>query len=330
MKCLESVVNQKGFQEYEVIVVNDGTQDRSISLIEDILRSYSNIRLIEQENKGQSEARNVGIRYAKGEYISFIDSDDWIDEAMISELYSAAISSNSDIAICNIKKIFNENNSIDIIEMKSGFADKTVIPSMQAVQYYFDHTKINGYAWNKIYRRQLFIDYQVTFPQGKIYEDLPTIFKLIWHSKRIIFLESSFYSYLQRKGSSTQTLNMNLWHMIENVDLIKSFLINQGAYEKYRKKFLQLFIIDLFLIHVQLQKNKEAPAYPLLKANLLSELKNIHFMTTIISKEIHLLAKVKFVLMKWQIDKVIDFLLMINNVKKKVAGLKRNDKKIVQ
>lgn len=330
MKCLESIISQKGFEEYEIIVVNDGTPDRSIDFIRNILQSHSNIQLIEQENKGQSEARNVGLLQAKGEFISFVDSDDWIEETMISELYNAAKSSNSDMAICNITKVFIENNSVEMVKMESGLDDRTVISNQQAVEYYFQHTKINGYACNKIYRRQLFIDHQISFPLGKIYEDLPTVFQLLWYSKRIVFLKSGFYRYLQRSGSSTQALNMNLWHLIENLYLIKAFLISQGAYEKYREKFLQLVITDLFLIHVQLQKNKKAPAYPILKGNLLHELKNIHLMAALTSADIHVAAKIKLVLMKFQTDYIVDVLLMMNRMRKKMASYRRHARKTVQ
>ncbi|MDN7244588.1 glycosyltransferase family 2 protein [Planococcus sp. N017] len=305
VKSLESVVKQKGFQEYEVIVVNDGTKDRSIDLIQDIIQENSNIRLIEQKNKGQSEARNAGLRIAKGEYISFVDSDDWIEESMISNLYDAAVRTGSEIAVCNIEMEFKEKSVI----LRSGFPDKTVMLAEDAIRNYFEHKRINGYLCNKIYKRDLFSKFNIKFPKDKIYEDLPTIFKLLWHSEKIIFLEDCFYHYLQRSGSSTQKLNVKLWHMIENVYLIQSFLKSAGVYEIYQKNFFQLLIFHLFRVHIELQKNKQSLNYKILKKKLEGELENISLLQVMTTSEINVLTKIKFASMKLKADSIIEFLL---------------------
>ncbi|ETP67537.1 glycosyltransferase [Planococcus glaciei] len=318
MKCLESVISQKGFQEYEVIVVNDGTQDRSIERIQTIVKSHRNIHLIEQENGGLSEARNTGIRSSKGEYISFVDSDDWIDSTMIFDLYQAIVQTGSDIAVCNMKKVFADKTGLGFLEMKSGFSDRTVMSSKEAINHYFNHKKINGYACNKIYNRRLFSDYNITFPGGKSYEDLPTTFRLLWHSKKIVFLEGCFYNYLQREGSISNKLHTNLWDMIENVYFIQSFLKSNGSYKDYQKKIAQLLIFHLFRIHIELQKNKGALNYEFLKGKLNQEIADCSFLKVMANGEINFLTKIKFVSMKIKADYLIDFLLKAKAYKSRV------------
>lgn len=313
MKCLESVVRQKGFQEYEVILVNDGTQDRSIELIQGILQSHSNIRLIEQENKGQSEARNVGIQNAKGEYISFVDSDDWIEELMICTMYDAAVRTGSEITVCDIEMEFKEKS----LKFKSGFPNNTVMLADDAINLYYGHKQLNGYLCNKIYKRELFRKFNIEFPKGKIYEDLPTIFQLLWYSKRIVFLEGCFYHYLQRSGSSTQSLNVRLWDMIENVHLIQLFLRSNGSYEIHQKKFHQLLIFHLFRVYIELQKNKRASNYGILKKKLKEELNTINLLQVVANSEITLLTKIKFASMKLKADYLIDILLKTKAYKSK-------------
>ncbi|WP_416145200.1 glycosyltransferase family 2 protein [Planococcus koreensis] len=122
-RCLQSVIKQRHFEEFEVIVVNDGSTDKSIDLIQDAVGSFHNIEIIHQANKGLSEARNTGIKAAAGEYISFVDSDDWIEPEMLSVMYERAIQNQSDIVVCEMRKVMEENID-EFIEIKSGFKKK--------------------------------------------------------------------------------------------------------------------------------------------------------------------------------------------------------------
>ena len=101
-KALQSVVNQT-FKDFEVIIVNDGSKDQSVEIVKKFIRKYDNFRLINQENQGLSGARNTGLKEAKGEYIAFIDSDDFIENNFLEELYNLAVDNDADISYCNCK-----------------------------------------------------------------------------------------------------------------------------------------------------------------------------------------------------------------------------------
>lgn len=307
-KSLGSVIAQKGFKDFEIIIVNDGTKDRSIERIVDLVSMHPNIILIEQKNSGLSEARNAGMRIARGDFISFIDTDDWIEPQMLSDMFEAATRTGSEIAVCNIKKVY-EHKSLKKEEIKSGFSDQTVLPAKKVIDDYFEHRKIAGYAWNKIYKQELFRKHHILYPKGKLYEDLPTTFELIWHSKNVVFLEGCYYNYLQRGSSITGALNVRIWDLIENVYSIKKFLIEKGAFTEYRSKFLMLLVNQLFRLQLEIQKNKGNENCQSLRKKLNEEVGKISLMEIAISDEVKVLTKIKFVFMKFKFDRLLDLLL---------------------
>lgn len=295
-------------------MVNDGSTDKSIDLIQEAVGSFRNIEIIHQANKGLSEARNAGIKAAAGEYISFVDSDDWIEPEMLSVMYERAIQNQSDIAVCEMRKVMEENID-ECIEIKSGFKKEVVLRSDKAIHYYFKHKEVTGHVCNKIFKRELFSEYAIVFPKEKSYEDLSTSFKLFWHANQIVFINRTFYNYLQRAGAMSGKMELTRWHLIENVYLIKDFLLQKRLYGKHEEKFCQLLITQLFLIDVNLQKNKANKNYRVLKNKTQREVDGIHFLKTVFSTQIDSATKLKYLIMKYQMDAVIDALLKIKKLK---------------
>lgn len=317
-RCIESVIGQIDYNSFEVIIVNDGTTDGSIEEIKDLILKHDNIFLVNQENSGLSEARNIGIRCAKGEFLSFIDSDDWIEPEMISTMYNAAVQTKSEIAVCNIRKVYADNSRL-VRNITHGFEKKTIVSSTEAVNYFFEHKKIKGHVCNKIYRAELFKDYNVFFPKYKNYEDLPASFVLLWHSKNVVFLDGYFYNYLQRKGSITQKINSNFWHLIENVYLIQEFLVHKNKYDFYSKKFLSLLITSLFSVYIHLEKHKEDENYHMLKQQLNAELRKIELKKVILFSWLHPLIRLKYLIMFIRFDFPINLLLKMKSLKNKTT-----------
>lgn len=279
---------------------------------------HDNIFLINQVNSGLSEARNTGIRCAKGEFLSFIDSDDWIEAEMISTMYNAAVQTQSEIAVCNIRKVYADNSNL-IRNIDHGFEKKTIISSKEAVDYFFEHKKIKGHVCNKIYRTELFKDHNVFFPKHKNYEDLPASFVLLWHAKNVVFLDGYYYNYLQRKGSITQKINSNFWNLIENVYLIKEFLIHKDKYDFYSKKFLSLLITSLFSVYVHLEKHRKHKDYYLLKQQLNAELRKMKLKKVILFSWLHPVVRLKYLIMFFRIDFLINLLLKMKSMKNKTT-----------
>lgn len=318
LKCIKSVLNQKDFKSFEVIIVNDGTTDSSITSIEETIKPFPNITVIHQENKGLSEARNIGMKHARGEYISFIDSDDWIEPEMISVMYERAVKTKSEIAVCNIRKVYFDE-SANIENMDSGFPDGTIISSEEAIGYYFQQKKVTGHVCNKIFKSELFTRNNIRFPVDKKYEDMPTCFELFWCSSKIVFVKDFFYNYVQRNESITRYLSSDLWDLIDSVYLIKFSLVQKNKYETYHQKFMELLISKLFAVYIQLRKNKRREEHYLLDKKIKQELNAIALDGAIMSFKIPLLAKVKYLTMKLNFNYTVDFLLLVKSNKNNIS-----------
>lgn len=184
-KCIESIINQS-YSNLEIILVDDGSKDSSGIMCDSYILKDKRIKVIHKENGGLSDARNVGLDKAKGEYIVFIDSDDWIDEKMIEILYNIIKKNNSDISICDYFLAYNEEiqtqkEDIEIINLSNIEALKTI--------YDKDLGVCMIVAWNKLYKRNLFKD-DIRYPYGKIHEDEFTTYKLLYKAKKNIIYKS--------------------------------------------------------------------------------------------------------------------------------------------
>ncbi len=204
-KCIISVLNQT-YKNIEIIIVNDGSTDKSEEIILKYVKEDRRIRYISKENGGLSSARNKGIETATGDYICFIDSDDWIAVNFIECLLSRIEQDKSDISICNIKHVYSDNidNNEKIpnyhIDINETINNKT------ALQYLFNGKKYQNHAVNKLYKLNLFKDNNIRFPENRIYEDAFTMYKLLYKAKKISLCNEYLYFYLKtREGSILNT-----------------------------------------------------------------------------------------------------------------------------
>lgn len=197
-KCLESILSQT-FKDYELILINDGSVDQSLNICKLYRDRDPRVKVISQKNMGLSAARNTGIMHARGEYICFIDSDDFIEEKYIQLLFEQMLRSDSDIVMCEFfltkatgEKIsqvkFNEPNNI--VELTG----KQVLNYIVSPQYI-----ANVVAWNKLYKSSVFskLEYSV----GRFYEDEFIAFPLFFNAKKIEIIRVPLYNYVQRENS---------------------------------------------------------------------------------------------------------------------------------
>ncbi len=201
-RCLDSVVSLPIY-DYEIIIVNDGTKDRSIEIIKQFIPENNNIVIIDQENQGLGEARNTGLRHAKGEFVYFLDSDDYINSSAFQALFNKKLP-DVDVIIgdYNIEK----NNSITQGSYK--IETNTDIQS-NGVSFFlqFYRKNINTMVWRSIYRRQFLISNNLFFIKGIFHEDLNWTPKVILKANKILYSPISFYYYQIRLGS---IINSNL------------------------------------------------------------------------------------------------------------------------
>lgn len=197
-KCVDSIINQT-LKNIEIILVDDGSPDSCGLICDDYAKSDSRIKVIHKPNGGLSDARNAGLEVAQGEYISFVDSDDYIDPRMIELLYGCCEKNGTDIAGCDLAYVYENSNRVDY----NSNDQERVMSSDEFFSLMLDVNKyLRTGVWNKIYKRALFDT--VRFPKGKLFEDVGTMYKLIFQTERITYASKVGYFYLkQREGAIT-------------------------------------------------------------------------------------------------------------------------------
>ncbi len=204
--CLESVLKQDlDSSVFEVILVNDGTQDKSIEKIVDIVSARPNIFVIDQSNQGLSVARNVGLQYAKGEYILFIDSDDLLVENSISPLLNILDQYPVDLLVAGFKKMGND----EILSVSTmPFSDTEVQIQSGRNIFLHDFNPRQCYVWRTFYRRNFLEKEGVLFIPGIYFEDVPFTIECYLKAKKCIKVSFPFYIYRQRQNSIVSSMNM--------------------------------------------------------------------------------------------------------------------------
>lgn len=204
-KCVDSIINQS-LKEIEIILVDDGSTDNSGKIADEYINKDERIKVIHKENGGQGSARNAGIEAATGEYIGFVDSDDWIDEDMYKMIYKKAICENLDIAICS-RKIWDEKYTLGaIIEVRN-----ELIKDLQKdlPGYYVDYLLYTNTvsACNKIYKSDLIRKWEVKFEDVKKVgsEDAFFNYCALLNTNRIGSISGVYYNGVERVGSTTRS-----------------------------------------------------------------------------------------------------------------------------
>lgn len=251
-RCLDSVVAQT-FQNYEVILVDDGSTDHSYEIAKKFEMRFPNFRLIRQANTGVAIARNIGISKASGEYIAFIDSDDFVDRKYLDCLYQTAVKTMADIVCCNFYWFYPNRIAMkNYTNFKKG-----EFSNIEALGMIIADTQMQSYVWNKLWKRELFKLTDVRFQQ-LYFEDISTSFKLVYYSNKVVIIKKALYYYTQRKGSILHEFSFETQNCyLKSIMIIKNFLDTHGLYEMMKKPFTFLclkakivMVSSLFLIHL--------------------------------------------------------------------------------
>lgn len=198
-QAVESLVNQT-YTDMEILLVDDGSPDRCGQICDEWAKKDKRIRVIHQKNAGISMARNVGIDASRGEYLLFVDSDDYVKNTYVEELYRAISANEADLAITGITYL--REGEFSSLELTS--KEQEVINSVTALVCFEcggDVREAYTVAWNKIYRREIWEN--IRFPKGKVYEDAFLMPGILSGCKKIVILKSCLYVYRKREGSIT-------------------------------------------------------------------------------------------------------------------------------
>ena len=198
-KCLESLIKQT-LKDIEIICVNDGSMDNSLAILKEFASKDSRIKIIDNQHQGVAKTRNTGIEQSTGEYIGFVDSDDYIDIDFFEKLYNSATKSNSDIAIASILKHKNFFNIYNAKYTK----EETAITIQDKIKLCEDKKHFFFYAWNKIYHSGFIKENNIKFSEGQIYEDVMFAIKALYYSNKIISVYGTKYHYIEHENSLTK------------------------------------------------------------------------------------------------------------------------------
>ena len=221
-KCLKSLVDQT-LQEIEIIVVDDGSQDDSKNIIDKYIKKYPNkVKYLYKENGGLSSARNFGIPYANGEYIAFLDSDDYVEPTMYEEMYNLAKKEDADMVECDFIWEYPNKQKYDYGVVYNG--KKEAIEKARVV------------AWNKLFKREIIENEKIEFPFGLRYEDVEFFYKLVPSLNKISFMKKYFIHYVQRDNSIANTQNTKTKDIFKVLNNVIEFYKNKGYYDEYKEE----------------------------------------------------------------------------------------------
>ena len=219
-KCINSLLSQT-LEDIQIILVNDGSKDNSGNIAKEYEKNNKDrVIYVEKENGGLSDARNYGIKYATGDFIAFLDSDDYIEKNAYEEMYNKAIEENADYVECDF--IWEFPNKIRVDKQYPYKNKKEMLSFVRVV------------AWNKLIKRQLITDNNLEFPKGLRYEDVEFTYKLIPFINKFAYVDKPFIHYVQREGSIANVQNERTAEIFTVLDNVIEFYKKNNIYEEYR------------------------------------------------------------------------------------------------
>lgn len=218
-RCIESLIEQT-LEDIQIILVNDGSTDNSGKIAKEYaIKHQDKIIYLEKENGGLSDARNYGIPYATGEYIAFLDSDDYIDKEAYKEMYNKAEQENADYVECDfVWEYPNKLKEDKQIEYKN---KKEMLAFVRVV------------AWNKLIKREIIEKNNLQFPKGLRYEDVEFTYKLIPHLTKVSYIDKCFIHYTQRENSIANVQNARTSEIFTILDNVISYYKENNLYKEY-------------------------------------------------------------------------------------------------
>lgn len=287
-ECIESVRNQT-HKLLEIILVDDGSTDNSGILCDKYSKTDERIKVIHKANGGLSSARNAGIRKASGEFISFIDSDDWVDNTMLEKLLIPCLETGSLLSMCGSYIVFSKEN-IRVRKCPS----KTECVSLEEFWIKLLKTTEGDFiSCDKLYHRSLWKNYK--FPEGKVYEDIRILYKVIEQSELISTVDEPLYYYRIRNAAITSTFNPQILELVDVGAEIRKY--TDVKYPGLTKLSLGFYIKEICdVITIIERQNKEVRNTYKKEKKLLKHILKKHFLDICFCGDIPIILKIKTIL----------------------------------
>lgn len=239
-RCINSITNQT-YKNIEIILVDDGSKDNSGKICDELKQKDSRIKVIHKENGGLSDARNAGLKIASGEYVGFVDSDDYIENDMFETMYNLTQKYNAEISIVSFYELY-KGKVIGVRDSKN----LEELNKIDAIKELLIDTKIQSYAWNKLFKRELFEG--IEFPTNKNFEDIATTLLLFEKAKKVVLLEEPKYFYVRRDDSIVGTRNYKTYKDYLEVIYNKYFYLD-GKYKEIDLYNAYNFVINMIWVY---------------------------------------------------------------------------------
>lgn len=255
-RCLNTVVTQT-LDDIEIIIVDDCSSDGTYEISENYKQQFPDIITVihKKKNEGLGFARNTGIKASHGQYIGFVDADDWIDKNMYEEMYKSAKVNDSEIVVCDVRKIFVSENKecVEVsLPQKSGLIN---------IGEYIKDGKNPAYSWNKLYKREIWEKYKF---RKMVYEDLDIVLTIMSNCKKISYVQKPFNTYFKRQGSITTS-----YTNIRLLDIMKAY---KDAVFECKKKYsneIEFCVAKRILI------NMNTPGFSYYTADFIETIKSL-------------------------------------------------------
>lgn len=300
-QCLVSIFNQT-YRNFELIIVNDGSTDNSEKIINEFCKQYENIIYVYQDNQGVASARNNALKYITGNFVAFIDPDDYIEENYLEYLYNNINENKSEVAICGYREIYDDDiegkeNIINFEKFKKDiFVESEIINLLLQLE-------LNGFLWNKLFRITDNFYSSMCFPKNKLFEDYFPVFKCLSNCKKISIIKKPLYNYRKRGSSYLNSKENEVKRMDDFVTITNQILDFTKSKKYYNRLDLVNFKISCFSTtldaYFKINKNKGIKNYNdfrFNKYNLLEpSLKELYFAKSVPTKTrlLVLLYKIK-------------------------------------
>ena len=240
--CLDSLLAQT-MQEIEVLLIDDGSPDQCGRICDEYASRDSRFRVFHTDNHGLSAARNFGIERARGEYLMFVDSDDWVSPAFCQAAYNAAIENAADLVMFRHQRIKRNGRMGNLHHVKYLQGLKT---QEEAIDLLLNG--ISDGAWNKLYRKELFKT--VRYPEGKLFEDVITTYKLVYEAQKIYYLDRILYYYRKREGSITLPMTAAKQREYFAMRIAQYKALKEHGYPDYKLKVLTQSRAISYCVHM--------------------------------------------------------------------------------
>lgn len=240
-KCVRSILSQTE-KDFELLLVDDGSTDSSGQICDRLAAEDPRARVIHQKNQGLGGARNTGIEEAKGEWLLFVDSDDWIEPQTLEKALGAGTSAGVELVMFAFRSVNEAGETVQVFREE---LPKNISLSLSEHKDIFLTAPC---AWNKLYRAGLFSRTGVRYPPRVWYEDIRTTLKLFLAADKAVFIDDIYYNYLLRAGSITKNVNAERnVEILEAFDDILSYFKAQGAFQAYREELCYLTLFHAYL-----------------------------------------------------------------------------------